>query len=512
MNTATETRRRWWALMVLTLPVLIISMDATILGFAVPSLSETLEPSSSELLWIVDIYSFVLAGMLVTMGALGDRIGRRRLLMIGAAGFSVASVLAAFSTNPEMLIAARAMLGVAGATLMPSTLSLIRNVFADERERQTAIAIWASSFAFGSALGPIVGGFLLEHFWWGAVFLVGVPITTALLVVAPRLVPESSDPSPAPFDATSAALSLVTMLPTVYAVKMFTEHGLGPMVVGAAIVGVSAGVVFVRRQQRITDPMIDVSLFTVPRFRMAVSGNLIAAFGFAGSLFFVTQYLQLVVGMSPLRAGLQLLPAAGSSITFTLLAPVVARRLGAFSVIAGGLAMGSIGFAMLTQVSADGSLALTTAAVIVLNAGLGASMTVAVDGILAAIPPERAGAGASVSETAIEIGIALGTAVLGSIAAAVYRGGFADLDGVPDEAIDASRETLGAAIAIADSLGGDSADALRAAADSAFTDGFHAAALTASAAMVVVACWALVTRRRGPAAVAPAVVDAERVH
>lgn len=482
----------------LTLPVLIISMDATILGFAIPKLSGALAPSSSQLLWIIDIYSFVLAGLLITMGALGDRIGRRRLLLFGAGGFALASTLAAFSTSPEMLIAARAMLGVAGATLMPSTLSLIRNVFTDERERQTAIAVWAAAFALGSALGPIVGGFLLEHYWWGSVFLVGVPTTAILIVVAPRLVPESRDPSPGRFDTASAALSLTTMLPVVYAIKMLAEHGFSPLVAAAAAIGVTSGITFVRRQQRITDPMIDVTLFAVPRFRMAVSGNLVAAFGFAGSLFFVTQYLQLVVGMSPMRAGLQLLPAAASSIVFTILAPKVARRVGPFAVIAVGLTMGAVGFAMLTQVTAAGSVALTTAAVIIMNAGLGASMTVAIDGILAVIPPERAGAGASVSETAIELGVALGTAVLGSIAAGVYRRELVAVDGVPAEALDASRDTLGAAIGTADQLGGGLGDALRLAADNAFVDGFHAAALTASIAMITVAAWALRTRLVSP--------------
>ena len=508
MRTSAVSGHRWWALVVLTLPVLIISMDATVLGFAIPSLSETLGPSGSQLLWIIDIYSFVLAGLLVTMGALGDRIGRRRLLMFGAAGFSVASVLAAFSTSPEMLIAARALLGVAGATLMPSTLSLIRNVFTDDRERQTAIAIWAASFGLGSALGPIVGGFLLEHYWWGSVFLVGVPVTAALLLVAPRLVPESRDPEPGAFDVASAALSLVAILPLVYAVKKFAEGGLSPTVIAFALLGALAGFVFVRRQQRIIDPMIDVSLFAVSRFRMAVSGNLIAAFGFAGSLFFVTQYLQLVVGMSPLRAGLQLLPAAASSIVFTMLAPIAARRFGPFAVIAAGLSMGSIGFAMLTQVTATGSVALTTAAVIVLNAGLGASMTVALDGILAAIPPERAGAGASVSETAIELGVALGTAVLGSIAATVYRGGLVDVDGVPEDVVEASRDTLGAAIGTADRLGGDAGIALRQAADAAFVDGFHAAASTAAVLLAVVGLWALRTRLRRPHVAEPVSVGA----
>jgi DHA2 family multidrug resistance protein-like MFS transporter len=508
MQELLETRRRWWALVVLTLPVLIISMDATILGFAVPALSESLEPSGSELLWIIDIYSFVLAGLLVTMGALGDRIGRRRLLMFGAAGFSAASVFAAFSTSPEMLIAARAMLGVAGATLMPSTLSLIRNVFIDDRERQTAIAVWAAAFALGAALGPIVGGILLEQYWWGSVFLIGAPITLALLIVAPRLVPESSNPKPGPFDITSAALSLTTMLPVVYAVKTFAEHGFSPLAIAVAAGGALAGVLFVRRQQRLSDPMVDMSLFAVPRFRMAVSANLMAAVGFAGSLFFVTQYLQLVVGMSPLRAGLQLIPAAGASIVCTILAPVAARRVGSFSVIAAGLGMGSLGFVLLTQVTADGSVALTTAAVIVLNAGLGASMTVALDGILSAIPPERAGAGASISETAIELGFALGTAVLGSIAAAVYRDGLVVVDGVPSEALDTSRDTLGAAASAAEGLASEAGGLLRDAANSAFVEGFHAAALTAAIAIGSVAMWALGTRLRSTATIEPVPVGA----
>ena len=484
-------------------------MDATVLGFAIPSLSGTLNPSSSQLLWIIDIYSFVLAGLLVTMGSLGDRIGRRKLLMFGSAGFSVASVPAAFSTSPEMLITARAMLGIAGATLMPSTLSLIRNVFTDERERQSAIAIWAAAFALGSAFGPIVGGVLLERYWWGSVFLIGVPVTAALLIVAPRLVPESRDPEPGVFDVASAALSLAAILPAVYAVKLFAENGFGPVVVTSLIVGALAGTVFVRRQQRIVDPMVDVSLFAVSRFRMAVSGNLIAAFGLAGSLFFVTQYLQLVVGMSPLRAGLQLLPAAVAAVTFTILGPIASRRYGSFGVIAVGLSVGSIGFAMLTQVTAQGSVALLTAAVVVLNAGLGASMTVAIDGILTAIPPERAGAGASISETAIELGVALGTAVLGSIAAAVYRAGFVDLEGVPSAAIEASRDTLGGAIGTAARLGGETGAGLRDAADAAFVDGFHAAALTAAVALAGVALWALTTRLRRPAIVEPAAVSTE---
>lgn len=494
--------RRWWGLAVLTMPVLIISMDGTVLGFAVPEISASLEPSGAQLLWIIDIYSFVLAGLLVTMGVLGDRIGRRRLLMLGAAAFSVASIVAAFSTSAEMLIATRALLGVAGATLMPSTLSLIRNLFKNARERQLAIAVWASAFAVGAALGPIVGGFLLEHFWWGSVFLVGVPVTAGLLVVAPRLLPESRDPSPESFDVPSAALSLLTMLPIVYAIKVFAEHGVSSTPIAAAIVGVIAGVVFVRRQLTLPVATIDVSLFAVPRFRMAVSGNLVSCFAFSGSLYFTTQYLQLVVGMSPMRAGIQLLPAAVASVVFTMAAPGLSRRVGPFSVIAAGLAVGALGFAMLSQVTADGSVALTTFAIIALNSGVGAAMAVAVDGIMTAIPPERAGAGSSVSETANELGIALGTAILGSVAIAVYRSGLDGLDGVPTSAVDQARETLGAAATVADELGGAVGDSLQHAANIAFVDGLQRAALVAAVTLFVTAGWALrirlSTRAAGP--------------
>lgn len=490
----TASNHRWWGLAVLVLPVLLISIDGTVLGFAVPMLSEALEPSSTQLLWIIDIYSFVLAGLLVTMGTLGDRIGRRRLLMIGAAGFTVASLIAAFSTSAAMLIGARALLGVAGSTLMPSTLSLIRNMFTDDRERQTAIAIWATAFAVGSTIGPLVGGFLLEHFWWGSIFVVNVPFTILLLVVAPRLLDESRDPRPGRFDLISATLSIVTMLPFVYALKTFAADGARPVVWITLAVGVFAGVLFVRRQRRLDRPMIDIDLFRLPRFRMAVSGNLLACFGFAGSMYIITQYLQLVVGMSPLAAGVILIPAAVAAASAMMLAPLFARRFGPFVVIAVGLAVGAVGFAMMTGLHVHGSLALSIVSISVLNAGLSAAMTVAVDGILAAVPPERAGSGAAVSETANELGVALGTAILGSILAAVYRPGV-DVIAAPRPAIDAARETLGAAVLTAEHLPSEIADALLTGSQVAFVDGMHAAGLTAAIGLALVSVWAAFSAR-----------------
>ncbi len=461
------------ALVALTLPVLIISMDATILGFAVPRLSEDLDPSSAELLWIVDTYSFVLAGLLITMGNIGDRIGRRKLLLIGSGGFAVASIAAAFAPTPLALIAARALLGVAGATLMPSTLSLIRNIFMDERRRQFAISVWAMMFSVGAVAGPILGGVLLQHFWYGSVFLISVPVTVALLLVGPTLIPESRDPTPAPFDVPSSLLSMAAVLPLVFGMKLTAEEGFTPIVPPSLAVGLLAGWAFVRRQRRLPVPMIDVSLFGVPKFRVAITGNLLTCFGFAGQAFFVTQYLQLVLGLSPTRAAIQLLPGAAVGVMTTLGAPAMMRRWGAFAVAASGLFVGAVGFVVLAGIEVDSTLVPVTVALILIEGGLCAAITVAIDGIIASVPPEKAGAGASVSETGNELGVALGTAVLGSIMVAVYRRQLAD-------APEAAQETLGAA----HQVGGDT---LVAAANSAFVDGVRVASLVAAALLVAAA-------------------------
>lgn len=474
VDEARRTRRQeHLALVALTLPVLLISMDATILGFAVPHLSEALDPSSAELLWIIDIYSFVLSGLLITMGNLGDRIGRRRLLLVGAGGFAVASVASAFAPTPLTLIGARALLGLAGATLMPSTLSLIRNIFLDERRRQFAISVWAMMFSVGAVAGPIVGGVLLEHYWYGSVFLVAVPVTLALLVAGPALIPESKDPTPEPFDVPSSLLSMAGILPLVFGMKLVAEDGWTPLVVPAVLVGGACCWAFVRRQEQLPVPMIDVSLFRVPKFRVAITGNLLTCFGFAGQTFFVTQYLQLVLGLSPTRAALQLLPAAALGVVSTLAAPAMMRRWGPFTVISTGLAVGALGFVVLATIAPDSSLVPVTLALMLIELGLCAAITTAIDGIMASIPPAKAGAGGAVSETANELGVALGTAVLGSILVAVYR---RQLAGAPAEAL----ETLGAAHHSTDA-------SLVAAADAAFVDGVRVASVVTAVLLVLVA-------------------------
>ena len=284
--------------MVLALPCLLYSMDLTVLHLAVPKLTADLRPSSVELLWIIDIYGFMVAGSLITMGTLGDRIGRRRLLMIGAVAFGVASVAAAFSASAPMLIATRALLGVAGATIAPSTLSLIRNMFQDPQQRTTAIGVWITSFSLGGAIGPLVGGVLLEAFWWGSVFLIGVPVMVLLLVVGPRLLPEYRDPDAGRLDLISAALSLTAVLAMIYGLKRIAQDGLTAAAVAFIAAGIAIGAVFARRQLRLPDPLLDLRLFRMRGFSASLATYGLSILLSFGAFLFLPQYLQLVLGMS----------------------------------------------------------------------------------------------------------------------------------------------------------------------------------------------------------------------
>jgi MFS transporter, DHA2 family, multidrug resistance protein len=307
-------RREWMGLAVIALPCLLYSMDLTVLELAVPKLSADLKPSSSQLLWIMDVYGFLLAGFLLTMGTLGDRIGRRRLLLIGAAAFGVASVLAAFSTSAEMLIATRALLGVAGATLAPATLSLIRNMFVNTEQRAFAIGVWATSFAVGAAIGPLAGGFLLEFFWWRSVFLLAVPVMLLLLVLGPVLLPEYRDPGAGRLDLISAAISLVAVVLMIYGLKQIVQDGVAWLPVLTIAAGLAAGVLFARRQRNLDDPLIDLRLFGEPAFGTSLSAFLLSIFVIAGTFFFVAQYLQLVLRLSPLQAGLWASQSSAASV------------------------------------------------------------------------------------------------------------------------------------------------------------------------------------------------------
>lgn len=474
-----STLRRWSALAVLILPVLLISIDMSVLGIAVPALSADLEPTSAQLLWIIDIYSFLLAGLLILMGSLGDRYGRRLLLLIGAPAFGLASVLAAFSTTPETLIAARALLGLGGATLMPSTLGLLRTIFPDRKERRAAIAVWAAAFSGGAALGPVLGGLLLEHFWWGSVFLINAPIMLVFLVAAVLLLPESKDPSPGPFDPLSALLSIAGLLPVVYALKTVVREPDWTAAV-ALVLGMALLVAFVRRQRRLTDPMIDVSLFARPGFSAAVLINVISVFTLLGVMFFFPQYLMLVQGMGSALAGAWMLPLALATIVGSLGSPLVARVLSVRAVIMTGLVVLSAGFLMATRL--DDAVTMSTFLVtsVLIGLGIGLAETLTNDVILTTAPPSRAGAAAAISETGYEFGGAMGTAVLGTIGMAVYARALSALDGVSAAQVDASRQTLGAAHEVADGLPAEIGPLWREHASDAFVTGMDTVAVVSS--------------------------------
>ncbi|GAA2784226.1 MFS transporter [Saccharopolyspora taberi] len=483
----TATRTQWAALAALLLPVLLISVDNTVLSFAVPHLSEQLRPSGAQLLWIVDIYSLMLAGLLVTMGTLGDRIGRRRLLLIGATGFGAASALAAFAPSAELLIAARALLGVAGATLMPSTLSLIRNIFTEPRARTTAIAAWTATFAGGAAFGPLLGGLLLEHFWWGSVFLINLPVMVLLLVAGPLLIPESRNPDPGRYDLPSAGMSLLAMMALALGIKEFSGIALA--------VAAVAGFAFVRRQRRLEQPMLDLRLFANSRFSIAVASNLLAVFVMVGGLFFMTQYLQLVLGMSPLESGLALLPGVALSVAGSLLAARLVRRIRLAELLGAAILVTAFGYLLMVLLPARDGGWLLAVAFMVVGFSAGITETATNDTILSSVAPENAGAASAISETGYELGAALGTTILGSALTAAYRGRI-DLTGIPESIVDTARDTLGGALAVAGELPAEQADALRESAAHAFTFGVHVTSVLGAAILVFAAAQAWWVLRR----------------
>ncbi|MEV8266270.1 MFS transporter [Microbacterium sp. NPDC076911] len=477
--------RGWVALVVLMLPVLLVSVDNTVLSFALPAIALDLEPSSAQQLWIIDAYPLVLAGLLVTMGSLGDRFGRRRMLLIGASGFAAVSVLAAFAPTAGLLIAARALMGVFGAMLMPSTLSLLRSIFTNRDQRRFAIAVWAAAFSAGAALGPIIGGVLLEHFAWGSVFLMSVPVLIPLLILAPLLVPDSRDPQPGPLDPVSIGLSMAAMVPFVWGIKELAVHGLESWGIPLIVTGAIFAVIFVRRQIRASTPMLDMALFKNSAFSGALLVNLLSVISLVGFLFFVTQHLQLVVGLSPIAAGLALVPGLLAMILSGLTVVPIAKHHAPRIVVPVALTFSLIGY-LGVAMSTD-NLWMLVASFVSLGIGIGAAETVSNELVLASAPPQKAGAASAASETAYELGAVLGTAMLGGILTAIYRTSFLVPAGVPSEFAYDARETLAGATHAASELGGPVGDALRVASTQAFDAGVSVTALIGAGLVVLAA-------------------------
>ena len=473
----------------IALPCMLYSMDLTVLNLAVPHLSADLKPSSSQLLWIVDIYGFLVAGSLITMGTLGDRIGRRRLLLIGAAAFGAASILAAFSTSAEMLIATRALLGIAGATLAPSTLSLIRNMFLDPGQRTFAIGVWVTSYSVGGAIGPLLGGILLEYFWWGSVFLLGVPIMVLLLVLGPVLLPEYRDPKAGRLDLLSAAESLAAVLLVIYGLKKLAEDGLGWPPVVSIVAGLGVGLLFVRRQRKLADPLIDLRLFQDPAFSASLATYTLGTLVAFGVYIFIAQYLQLVLGLSPLRAGLATVPSMAAFIVGSMIVPAISRRVRPAYLMGAGMVIAAIGFAVLTQVDRASGLTVLIVGSIIYSVGISPVVILATDLIVGSAPVERAGAASAISETSSELGGALGIAIFGSIGTAVYRLAMWDAvpGSVPPQAMEAARSTLGGAVAVASQLPGQLRAELLGAARAAFTQAFELTAAICAAVSLLTA-------------------------
>lgn len=476
--------RGWAALVVLMLPVLLVSIDNTILNFALPEIARELEPTSAEQLWIIDAYSLVLAGLLVTAGSFGDRIGRRRILLFGAVGFTLVSVGAAFAPTAEWLIAARAAMGVFGASLMPSTMSLLRTTFRNRNQRRVAVAAWAGAFSAGGALGPVIGGFLMEHLPWQSVFLLAVPVLALMLAGVPVFVSESRDPNPGPIDGWGILLSMLALAPLAWGIKELAIAGLPGLV--AIVVGLFFGWLFVRRQLRIPHPMLDMALFRRSKFSGSLGVNLCCIMAYIGFLYFVSQHLQMIVGLSPMVAGLALIPGAVMSILAGFIVTSFAARFSAAVVVPICLVIGAAGLVLVAFAGAHDVWMLVLAFVI-MGAGTSAAQTVSGELIISAAPADKAGAASAISETAYEFGAVLGTSILGGILTAWYRATLAVPSGVPDSLAEHAQETLAGAMNAAEELGGSVGEALRGAAAAAFDGGVTATSLIGTGLLVIAA-------------------------
>ncbi|MET9662336.1 MFS transporter [Streptomyces sp. NPDC006510] len=495
LRPAADGANRWVVLVVLCLSLLLVALDATVLHVAVPALTEDLRPSAVGLLWIVDAYPLVCASLLILFGTLGDRVGRRRVLLLGYALFGVASAIAAMADSPAVLIAARALLGVGGAMIMPATLSILRQVFPDRRERAVAIGVWTAVAAVGAATGPVIGGFLVEHFWWGSVFLINVPLMALVLPVGRLLLPESRGSHDGPWDVLGALMAAAGVLGVVLGVKRAgTGEGvLSPATLAPLLIGAVLLVVFVRRQKRRTHPLIDIGMFARPAFSTAVGCIVLAMLALVGLELIAVQYLQLVLGLSPLQTGLRLLPltfaamAAGATGSYTL------RRVGPRRMVGWGFVLTAVSVLILTAMGQHDRPVLLTAAFVALGFGLQTTLFGAYESMLSEAPADRAGGAAAIGETSYQLGAGMGIALLGSVMNAAYAPGLAKLPevGVPAGARAAAAHSLGEAYQVADRLGGPLGAVLRSTARHSFITGLHVTLLVSAALLLFGALAAL---------------------
>jgi DHA2 family multidrug resistance protein-like MFS transporter len=495
VSTGKATRREWIGLAIIALPCVLYAMDLTILNLAVPSLSADLKPTAAQLLWIVDVYGFLAAGSLLIMGTLGDRMGRRKLLLIGSAAFGLVSLLAAFSRSAGILIAARALLGIASATLAPSTLSLISNMFRDDRERTFAVSVWIASFSLGGAIGPAVGGLILAHFWWGAVFLAPIPVMGLLLIVGPVLLPEHKNPSAGTLDVLSAVLSLACVLPVIYGIKLAAEGGDLQWAAATITLGLVFGALFVRRQTTLADPLLDLRLFRHPPLRAALAIHIVDFFIGFGILVLVAQYLQLVLGLTPLQAGLWSTPAGVGFVVGSLLTSLTLRLMRPAHALGLGLMFGAVGLAVMACGMSRHSLAQVVLGNTLFAIGMGPVSAINSNLVVSAAPQEQSGSASALSETAVEFGGALGIALLGSLATVLYRSGLSGAmpSGTPASVRETALRGIGAAFSLPQNLEGGTA--LRFAVQTAYTSAVDITFLIGAAMLSMAAAAAVVTLR-----------------
>ncbi|CAL9402803.1 MFS transporter [Streptomyces sp. enrichment culture] len=485
---------RWVVLVVLCASLLLVAVDATVLHVAVPAVTEDLRPGAIELLWIVDVYPLVCASLLILFGTLGDRVGRRRVLLLGYALFGVASALAALATGPQVLIAARALLGVGGAMIMPATLSILRQVFPDRRERALAIGIWSAVAAVGAAVGPLLGGFLLEHFWWGSVFLVNIPLMLVSLPVGRLLLPESKGDGRGPWDVVGALLAAAGLFGVVLGVKRLgggepvaSPFTLLPLALGAALL---AG--FVRRQRRRTYPLVDLRMFGRPAFSTSVGCIVLAMLALVGLELIAAQYLQLVLGLSPLQTGLRLLPLTFAAMAAGLAGARMLRRFGPRLMVCAGFCLTACAVGLLTAMGREDNSALLLSGFVLLGFGLETTLFGAYESMLSEAPQEQSGGAAAIGETSYQLGAGIGIALLGSVMNAAYAPGLTGgVPGVPASASSAAGHSLGEAYEIAGQLGGPAGVALRRAAGDAFVHGLHVTLVVSAALLLLGAVMAL---------------------